>query len=121
MEMTVTRREDLKAALDQKPDILVIEGRLAKQVRTSRKIKSVGPAALAILVASIAAIPLTGGASFLLAGPIAASAGVSVVLVLALLSLGLWVVFAIWGDYEEMEWQGMPPRLKLKRKAEQGI
>lgn len=119
-EITVTTKVELEEAVKAKAETIVVEGDLAKQVHRSRRVRTLSAATLVLLGAAIAAAPFTGGVSLgvslIAAAPIAATTGVSVYVVIALILLGFSLACAIWGDYDEFEYQAWPPRLRLKRK-----
>ena len=81
------------------------------------------PAALKILAGALAigaaAAPFTGGTSLgvsaLVAAPVAASTGLSLTTVVAISVLGMGFVLAIFGDYDEIEFDAKGPRVKLKK------
>lgn len=91
----VYNRDDLEKAQKNKIDEIVVVGELATQLKKSKTIATAGSISLGVLtvalgVASITA-PVTGGLSFAVAAPI------------AVVSIGLTLVIAIFKDYEEVE------------------
>lgn len=121
MEVIVTNKEELKEAMKNKANIIVVEGELAKNIHNSRKIKKIGIASIAIITTALTAAtitaPLTGGLSYAAAAPIAASAGVPVATIISLSIVGITVVIALFKDYEEIEYSLTPPSVKFKKKS----
>src|SRR5574344_476210 len=78
--VTVKTKEELKKAIDAKvPEILVV-GKLAKTVHDNKKIAKLGRFALiglGVAIASICAVPVTGGTSSAIAVPAIAAATVA--------------------------------------------
>lgn len=118
-EKVVRTKEELKKAQEEKVDIIIVEGDLAKKVKNGKKIVKLGAASLAVIGTAIAAAPFTGGASLLFAAPVAAAAGTSTLVIIAAVVVGVALLLAIWKNYEEIEFSaGPPPTLKLKRKPD---
>lgn len=121
MEVIVTNKEELKEAMKNKANIIVVEGELAKNIHNSRKIKKIGISSIAIITTALTAAtitaPLTGGLSYAAAAPIAASAGVPVATIISLSIVGITVVIALFKDYEEIEYSLTPPSVKFKKKS----
>lgn len=68
--ITVTTQEELKKAIKEKPDKIIVIGKLAGKVKKAEKIKKFSPAAIGLIgalalagSAEIASAPATGGAS----------------------------------------------------------
>ncbi|MFH8134197.1 hypothetical protein ABU178_08420 [Pantoea osteomyelitidis] len=123
-ETVVTTKEELKKAKDKKVEIILVEGELAKNLRRSKKIGiatgGLSVVAVAALAASLAAAPVSGGASlagFAAVAPTAAAAfsGFEISAIIAASAIGLTLLIAIFKDYEEVE-AGPNGGIKLKRK-----
>lgn len=56
----------------------MVEGELAKQLRSGVKVRRLGAVTLAVLGAAVVLLPATGGVSFALAAPIAVLTGLEV-------------------------------------------
>ena len=90
--VTVTTKEQLKKAKEDKVDVIVVEGELAEKLKRSKKV--------AIAAAGVSGVALTGIeiASIILAG-----------------SIGITLLVGIFKDYEEIE-ASTSGGIKLKRK-----
>lgn len=111
--VTVRTKEELEAAVEWGADKIVVKGDLAKQIRNGRGIRKVNRATLAVLDGRIAALPFTGGASMTVAAPIAALTGTEIVLVVAIITVGVVLLSAIWKDYDKVKFSTDGRRLKL--------
>lgn len=100
---------------------IIIEGDLAKNVHKSKEIKKLGSVALGVLATSLvvatATAPITGGISYLVAAPIATSAGLPVATIIAVSIVGITVMTALVKDYEEIEYSLDPVRVVFKKKG----
>lgn len=122
--VTVTTKEQLKKAKEDKVDVIVVEGELAENLKRSKKVAiaaaGVSGVALTGLIAAIAAAPATGGTSFLLyAGAAGTSAatftGIEIASIILAGSIGITLLVGIFKDYEEIE-ASPSGGIKLKRK-----
>ena len=122
--VTVTTKEQLKKAKEDKVGVIVVEGELAEKLKKSKKvaIASAGVSGVALtgLIAAIAAAPATGGTSFLLyasaAGTSAATfTGIEIASIILASSIGITLLVGIFKDYEEIE-ASTSGGIKLKRK-----
>ena len=119
--VTVTTKEQLKKAKEDKVDVIVVEGELAEKLKRSKKVAiaaaGVSGVALTGLIAAIAAAPATGGTSFLLyAGTSAATfTGIEIASIILAGSIGITLLVGIFKDYEEIE-ASTSGGIKLKRK-----
>ena len=89
---TVTTKSQLKKAIKDKEEKIIITGNLAKSVYKAKKITKVGMIGIAILGASLATIPATGGLSVAAAAPIAAEVGVDSSVIIAIVAVGGLVI-----------------------------
>lgn len=114
--MSIVRtREELRAARKRGDGEILVLGQLAAQLRTAHPIIYVGAGCLPILTVSIAAAPVTCGASLLGA---AAITGVETAMIIAALAVGLALLLAVWMGYDEIEFDAGPsPHLKLRKKS----
>jgi hypothetical protein len=111
----VHTREELRAARKRGDGEILVLGQLAAQLRTAHPIIYVGAGCLPILTVSIAAAPVTFGASLLGA---AAITGVETAIIIAALAVGLALLLAVWMGYDEIEFDaGSSPHLKLRKKS----
>ena len=107
MERRVTTKEELKKAKENNVDVIIVEGKLAKDLIEARKITKLGKTALAVLTtgiaAGMAAAPVTGGISLglttALAAPIAVTTGVSVPAIILASFLGVSFIVALFKEY----------------------
>ncbi len=114
----IRTKDELERAVDQGVQEIIIEGELAKKVRTGRKLKLYGAATIAAIGAAIAATPFTAGLSLAIGAPaIAVLTGTEIALIIVCITLGIGLLLAIWKGYEEVIWEpGPPPKLILRRK-----
>ena len=87
--ITVTTKEELKAAQDQKVTEIIVSGELADKV--------VG--------AGIVAAPVTGGLSMFAASGAAAITGLEVAAIITASALGIALIIALFKDYEEISFE----------------
>ncbi|RYE01968.1 MAG: hypothetical protein EOP50_01075 [Sphingobacteriales bacterium] len=114
--MEVRTGEELKQALKSRPDeILILDEDLATRLRAIKYIKSLGPLAIAAVIAAIPLAVSTGGSSAVVLGFAAPTAIASTTSIVALCAaIGGTIVISIFTDWEEVEIAGV---LKLKRKT----
>jgi hypothetical protein len=114
--MSIVRtREELGAARQRGDGEILVLGQLAAQLRTAHPIIYVGVGCLPIVTVSIAAAPVTFGASLLGA---AAITGVETAIIIAAFAVGFALLLAVWMGYDEIEFDAGPsPRLKLRKKS----
>ena len=97
---TVETNVDLIKAIKKGAIKFVVKGKLAGHIDKAKIILGLSATALAVLVAGIISAPITGGMSMLAAAPIAASVGISVDVVLAVIALGgVTSVLEIYRNY----------------------
>lgn len=119
----VKTKEELKKAKIDQVDKIIVEGKLAEQLKSAKKIttmSSVALAALSTLIAGgIATAPFTGGVSMALtaatAAPIALTTGLSVPAIILVSFLGVGFIIALFKEYE-MEINLPAKTLTLTRK-----
>ena len=97
--ITVKTKEELKKAVAKGTDEIIVVGKLANDLKKSKKIMAVSAITLAILTAAIATIPFTGGISVVAAGTIAALTGLEIVQIIAISSVGVALNFAVHKGY----------------------
>lgn len=114
--LEVRTGEELKQALKSRPDeILILDEDLATRLRAIKYIKSLGPLAIAAVIAAIPLAVSTGGSSAVVLGFAAPTAIASTTSIVALCAaIGGTIVISIFTDWEEVEIAGV---LKLKRKT----
>lgn len=120
----VNTKKELKKAIDDKYDEIIVKGELAKKLNKAKKINKLSKATLGILTTALAAgavtAPMTGGLSigmsFAAAAPIAALTGTEIAVIIAVSFLGIALVTAVFKGYDEIEFSQDPLKLRLKRK-----
>jgi hypothetical protein len=120
MKSVIVRNKDaLKSALKgDATEIVVDDAKLIKQLSAIRRLRKIGPIAIGIVIAGIALIPVTGGASL----PVGlsrvmgarAAIPVSANIVGLSIAIGGTIVIGILTDWEEVEVAGV---FKLRRKS----
>ena len=123
-QVTVTTKEQLKKAVQNKEEDILLQGEVLRYYKAASKLKTVGKVSLGIAIAGAAAIPFTGGLSSLATigtmGAVAASASTASLTTPALVAfivfMGVGLLFAIFKDYEEIETEVGPKGIKLKLK-----
>ncbi|MBE2967659.1 hypothetical protein IMT09_05980 [Burkholderia cepacia] len=117
---TVSTKEQLERAKENKEPEIVIVGELADKFAKSKKIATLSGVALAGIVAVVGlaaiAAPETAGLSLgFAAAPVAAMSGMEIAAIIAAATIGIGLIIAICKDYEEVECGN--GKLVLKRKS----
>ncbi|MEG1482832.1 hypothetical protein [Clostridium sp.] len=120
----VNTKEELKKAIDDKYDEIIVKGELAKKLNKAKKINKLSKAMLGILTTALAAgvvtAPITGGLSLGISAaaavPIAALTGTEIAVIIAVSCIGVALVTAVYKGYDEIEFSQNPLKLRLKRK-----
>lgn len=123
-QVVVTTKEQLKRAVQNKEEDILLQGEVLKYYKAASKLKTVGKISLGIAVAGAVAAPFTVGLSGLATlgamGAVAtAAASVSLstaALITFIVFMGVGLLFAIFNDYEEVEVEAGPKGIKLKLK-----
>lgn len=127
--VTVTSKEELEKAINDKCHEIIVKGELAEKVHRGKVVTTLGPLALIALGVAIAAIPFTGGTSLIafsaahgaaaLTGA-AAFTGMEIATIAAVCFIGLAVLIALFKDYEEVNFKASAgehsAELQLRRK-----
>lgn len=135
-------KEELKEYIERKEPEIIVEGKLAKQLKKCESLKKATPAKIAILTASVGVVGATIAAMIIAGGPtvgisyflgtpaIVAEAGIigssfgigtfaAITMLILASSLSVAVLVSVFNDYDtEFEGDVGPMRLKLKRKKE---
>ena len=111
----VGTKVELKKAKEDKVDTIIVEGKLAKDLKAAEKIKTIGPIDMATLTAFIATIPATGGISAIVATSVAMATGVDVAAIILVASLGSGFILAIFKEYDVIEFDASALKMKLER------
>ena len=120
---TVYNKKELKQALKNGTEEIIICGDFADTVKKALKVKKYGPKAIAILAASIPlaiaapiAAPIASPLYVAALEPVAAEAGVALPIVVAVTIIGgLSIVLAILNEYEVIEIKAGFIKIHLKR------
>lgn len=116
MSVEVRTTQELKAAMSSGAnEIVVLDEKLAAQLKAVKYIKSLGPPAVAAVVAAIPLVVATGGAggvAFAAAAPGAAWATSTIVALC--IAIGGAIAISLFTDWEYVE---LPIGIKLKRKG----
>ncbi|HHD2753882.1 TPA: hypothetical protein ACOTG0_002704 [Clostridium perfringens] len=119
----VTTKEQLKKAIDEKYDEIIVKGELAKKLHKSRKIKKLSRAKIGMLTAALtagaASVPITGGLSLAVATPIAALTGLEIAFIIAVFFVGISLVIAVYNGYDDIEFSQNPLKLRLRKKLKE--
>lgn len=120
-ERIVTTREELRLAAEEKVESIIVEGELAKKLKTALRLRTAAKWTLPILIGALGLVPFTGGISLAVAAPIAGLTGLEIALVIVVAALGIALVMYIGKHYEYEEVDlGAPGgfQLRLRRRKE---
>lgn len=128
--ITVTTQEELKRAIKEKPDKIIVIGKLAGKVMKAEKIKKFSPAAFSLIgvllltaPAEIMAAPVTGGASLAaLATQIVITVGTTEISIpisalLLVSGVGLTLISILFDEYSHVEIS--PKKIVFERKRKE--
>lgn len=115
MAIEVNNAQELKKAISGGADeIVVLDEKLVKQLMAVKYIKSLGPLAVAGIVAAIPFVAATGGVGgFALAAAVPGAAWATSAIVALCIAIGGTIAIALLTDWEYVE---LPLGIKLKRK-----
>ena len=125
--ITVTTEKELKKAIQEKYDKIIVEGDLAKKVIQAEKIKKLSPAAMGILttccaaaVGGTVAAPFTGGASLgvsaVALAPAVVATGLSIPVLTIIVIIGLGLLSTLFDEYTKIRFSLNPPEIIFERK-----
>ena len=112
----VSTKEELKSAKEQGITEIIVSGKLANDLKKSKKIALAGTVTIGILTAALAATPFTGGITAFAAAPVAALTGVEIVAIIAAASIGLALIIAVYKEYDEVSYENGKLVLRKKQK-----
>lgn len=123
----VKDKNELKKAYEDKVDEIIITGDFAKKMNKAKVISKMTPAKLAILGAALTAAsggiamsPFTLGASFVISiaavTPVAVKTGISISAVIAISSIGLALLMAVFKEYDVIEAKKGDFKVVLKKR-----
>jgi len=115
MAVEVRNAEELKAAMNAGADeIVVLEGSLATQLKAVKYIKSLGPIAVAGVIAAIPMVIGTGGIGAVGLAAVAPGAAWATSAIVALcIAIGGTIAIGLFTDWEYVQ---LPFGIKLERK-----
>ncbi|EFB6771312.1 hypothetical protein FPG84_08790 [Escherichia coli] len=118
--VTVTTKEQLKKAKEDKVDVIVVEGELAEKLKRSKKVAIAAAGVSGVALTGLIAAIATGGTSFLLYAGVAGTSaatftGIEIASIILAGSIGITLLVGIFKDYEEIE-ASTSGGIKLKRK-----
>ena len=107
MGQVITTKEELKEAQKQGLDSFIVRGELADKISKTKKVFTLGPVALGVLIAAFTgatvAAPFTGGLSVFATAPVVAGTGLSSTTIVAVAiivsAIGATTYFALVKDY----------------------
>jgi hypothetical protein len=102
---TIRENDELKEAIEEKVDRIIVKGELAEHLNIAMKIKIVSKWTITLLTASLAATPLTGAFNLALFAPIAALTGLEATFIIAVATIGTGLVLLICRDYKKTSYQ----------------
>ncbi len=115
--ITVTTKEELKSARDEKFQEIIVTDSLANQLKKTKPIAFMSAITLGIIAAAIAATPFTGGLS---AGAglvgVATLSGLEIATIIIAASIGITLIVAVFKDYEEISYKDGEMVLRRKKK-----
>lgn len=114
--MRVSTRAELEAAKNAKLAEILVVGKLADDLKKSKKIATLGVVGIAALGAAVGLAPVTGGLSGLGSVGVAAMAGVDIAVIITAAAIGIALIVAVFKDYEEVEYSSSGG-LRLKRRS----
>jgi len=113
--ITVTTKEELSEANKKHYDEIIVKGKLANDLKKSKKIALASSLALIPITALLAMAPFTGGVSALGAAGVAGITGLEIAAITSAATIGLALLLAIYKDYEEISYgEG---KITLRKKA----
>lgn len=110
MTRVVRSKEELKYAIKNNTDIIIVEGSLAKKVhRTQIFNKNITKVSKWQNATNISTAQAIG---------IASLTGIEIAVIIIAISVGLGIIISLWKDYQEIEVElkTEPPRIKFKTK-----
>jgi len=99
---TIRKNDELREAITEKVDRIIVKGELAGHLNTAMKIKIVSKWTVGLLAASLAATPLTGPLNIALFAPIASLTGLEATFIIIVATVGTGLVLLICRDYKKV-------------------
>ncbi|MGF1764110.1 hypothetical protein [Aliivibrio kagoshimensis] len=115
MSTEVRTKEELTRAKDREENEIIVVGKLADELKKTKKLAYVGTGTLDVLTTALVATPFTGGMSMFAAAPLAALTGMEISGIIIAASLGITLVIAVFKGYDEISYK--KGELILKRKS----
>ncbi|ASR42759.1 hypothetical protein BEN78_04520 [Xanthomonas citri pv. mangiferaeindicae] len=95
----VTTRDELEVAKNTRAQEIVVLGKLADDLKKTRKLARLGAAGVAAIAAAVGLAPVTGGMSTLGLAAVATVTGLELATIITAAGLGIALIFAIHKDY----------------------
>ncbi|MNM37622.1 hypothetical protein D3C81_483610 [compost metagenome] len=101
MESVIVRtRDELEVAKNAKAHEIVAVGKLADDLKKTRKFATLGAVGVAAIAAAVGLAPVTGGLSTLGLAAVATVTGLEIAAIITAASLGIALILAIHKDYD---------------------
>ncbi|MGE8449586.1 MAG: hypothetical protein ACN6OP_02965 [Pseudomonadales bacterium] len=97
-------------------DEIVVKGKLAGELRRTKKLALGGATTITVLSAGLASIPMTGGLSAFAVAPVAALKSFEIAAIITAASIGVGLIVAIFRGYEENSFKKGELVLRRKQK-----
>ena len=114
-KITVKTKEELEKAKENGYDEIIVDGKLANDLKKSKKIALASGVVLVGITAAIGLMPVTGGLSVGVAAGVATLTGIEISAIIVAASLGIGLIIAIYKDYEEISYKD--GELVIRKKA----
>lgn len=115
--VTVTTPEELKKAIKEKRDKIIVTGKLANKVKKAERMKKLSPVVLSMIAAigaagtaGMVAAPVTGGTSLAFTAaltatlpPVAAASGLSIPVLIIISIVGVATLSILFDEYTHIE------------------
>ncbi|MGL6150606.1 MAG: hypothetical protein ACRC1N_05310 [Aeromonas sobria] len=101
MSIEVRTKDELIRAKDRGEKEIIVIGKLADDLKRSKKLAYIGGGTLVALTAALAATPFTGGMSMFAVAPIAALTGMEISAIIIAASIGLTLIIAVFKGYDD--------------------
>ena len=113
--ITVTTKEELQTAQKLNSKEIIVIGKLANDLKKSKKVMKLGKVGIIALAGVIGLAPFTGGVSLGVAATAAALTGLEISAIIIASSIGLSLLLAVHKGYEEVGYRDGYLHLKKSR------
>jgi hypothetical protein len=118
--IVVTTKNELKFAKENGYEEIIVKGNLAHDLKKSQSIENASVATIAIFVAVFVVVPGAAPASFLasrfFAASIAAATGIEIAAIIVAVSIGVFLIIAVFKDYEVISYKDGEMEMLLRKK-----